>query len=278
MGAEAQTDAEKLRWQFDLENNPIKRIEFAAGLISQKLEASRNTLLANFPTSEILEKAISKVGECKCRITAGQPQTMDELLSTEGTAAQAYFAAWRGLGLRWKTGSANRLPESWLFYDSRSSVLSGKKWKNWRASNPINAMLNYGYAILEADTRIEVVSEGYDPRIGILHIGRTREKEDSFVFDIMEPLRPVVDGAILAFVGRHTFSAADFVVRSDGVCRLSPQLAKAVVECVQQPLRLNVIGFQGASDPPAGAVYAIAGSRSSWANRPNRLMGGTEDE
>ena len=92
-------------------------------------------------------------------------------------------------------------------------------------------MLNYAYAVLEAETRIRIISEGYDPRIGILHVGRKREKQDSFVFDLMEPLRPVVDGAILNFVRDQTFSASDFVLRSDGVCRLSPQLAVAVAAC-----------------------------------------------
>lgn len=240
-GSGSPTDAEKLRWQFDLENNPAKRIEFASGLISKKLEASRNTLLANFPTSEILETDISKIEECRHRVTAGRPQTIDELLSIEGTAAQAYFAAWRGLRLIWKNGSENRLPENWLFFDSRSSVLSGKKWKNWRASNPINAMLNYGYAVLEANTRIRVVSEGYDPRIGLLHIGRHREKEDSFVFDMMEPERSKVDAAVLKFVRENTFSAADFVLREDGACRLHPRLAVTLAHLIHSSIGQSVL-------------------------------------
>jgi CRISPR/Cas system-associated endonuclease Cas1 len=46
------------------------------------------------------------------------------------------------------------------------------------------------------------------------------------VFDLMEPERPKVDTAILRFVAGQEFSAADFTLRSDGVVRLSPQLAR----------------------------------------------------
>lgn len=56
---------------------------------------------------------------------------------------------------------------------------------------------------------------------------------------IFKPLRPVVDRAVLEFVLSESFAPKDFVLRSDGVCRLSPQLARvlagqiseAVVEC-----------------------------------------------
>lgn len=238
-GTGSPTNAEKLRWQFELENNSTKRNAFAAGLISQKLKASLETISSHFPESEKREKAILKIHELRGRLAAGFPDSIDELLAIEGADAQAYFSVWHGMEMNWLSGDQNRIPQSWLFYDSRSSVLSGKKWKNWKASNPVNAMLNYAYAVLEADTRVRIVSEGYDPRIGLLHAGRHRDKEDSFVFDMMEPLRPVVDRAILSLVRGRSFSAADFVLRVDGVCRLAPQLARAVIQPVQSTLSVS---------------------------------------
>jgi hypothetical protein len=41
----------------------------------------------------------------------------------------------------------------------------------------------------------------------------------------MEPERPKVDRAVL----EHVFDPADFVIRSDGVCRLNPQMTRMVV-------------------------------------------------
>ena len=47
-------------------------------------------------------------------------------------------------------------------------------------------------------------------------------------FDLIEPERPKVDAAILKFVAENEFAVTDFVLTRDGVCRLSPQLARAV--------------------------------------------------
>jgi CRISP-associated protein Cas1 len=45
----------------------------------------------------------------------------------------------------------------------------------------------------------------------------------------MEPERPLVDRAVLDFVKSHVFDPADFVIRTDGVCRLNPEMARMVV-------------------------------------------------
>ena len=41
---------------------------------------------------------------------------------------------------------------------------------------------------------------------------------------------------ILEFVKAHKFHAADFVIRSDGVCRLNPEMARHVAEVVYEAL------------------------------------------
>ena len=50
-----------------------------------------------------------------------------------------------------------------------------------------------------------------------------------FIFDLMEPEWPKVDRAVLDFIKEHIFDSADFVIRSDGVCRLNPQMARMMV-------------------------------------------------
>jgi hypothetical protein len=56
-----------------------------------------------------------------------------------------------------------------------------------------------------------------------------RDGSSAFVFDMMEPERPKVDRSILEFAKSHKFHAADFVIRSDGVCRLNPETARCIV-------------------------------------------------
>jgi CRISPR/Cas system-associated endonuclease Cas1 len=50
----------------------------------------------------------------------------------------------------------------------------------------------------------------------------------SGLHDLMEPMRPIVDRKVLEFVQSHTFHPADFTIRSDGVCRLNPEVATQV--------------------------------------------------
>jgi CRISP-associated protein Cas1 len=98
---------------------------------------------------------------------------------------------------------------------------------NRNEAHPVNAILNYAYAALESDIRIKAISEGYDPTIGIMHEGSNGSSK--FVFDLMEPERPKVDRVVLDFVKATVFDPADFTIRSDGVCRLNPDMARMVV-------------------------------------------------
>jgi CRISPR-associated protein Cas1 len=87
--------------------------------------------------------------------------------------------------------------------------------------------LNYAYAALESEIRIKAISEGYDPTIGIMHEGS--DGSSKYIFDLMEPERPNVDRAVWNFVKSHVFDPADFVIRTDGVCRLNPEMTRMIV-------------------------------------------------
>jgi CRISPR/Cas system-associated endonuclease Cas1 len=87
--------------------------------------------------------------------------------------------------------------------------------------------LNYAYAALEGEIRIKALSEGHDPTIGITHEGS--DGSSKFVFDLMEPERPKIGRAVLDFVKGHVLDPVDFVIRSDGVRRLNPEMARMVV-------------------------------------------------
>jgi CRISP-associated protein Cas1 len=141
-----------------------------------------------------------------------------------------YFAAWRNVELRW-TGLGRRpVPDGWREFTQRSSVLTGYNPGNWKASHPLNAMLNYAYAVKAAQLQVQALADGYDPAFGIMH--NADRSYSAFAYDLIEAERPKIDAAILAFIAKRSFAAADFVVRKDGVCRLSPQLARMVAHSV----------------------------------------------
>ena len=128
---------------------------------------------------------------------------------------------WRGTGQR-------PIPENWKEIAQRGSIfhVSG----NRNASHPVNAVLNYAYTVLQSQLQIAAIAEGYDPTIGIMHEGNNGSA--AFIFDLMEPERAVADRKILEFIKGHVFDPADFVIRSDGVCRLNPELARCVAALV----------------------------------------------
>jgi CRISPR-associated protein Cas1 len=143
----------------------------------------------------------------------------------EANCAASYFRSWVGTAIKWRGTSRRPIPDNWHFIGPRSSPyhLAG----NRNAAHPVNAILNYAYAALESEIRIKAISEGYDPTIGIMHEGS--DGSSKFIFDLMEPERPKVDRAVLDFVKGHVFDPADFVIRTDGVCRLNPEMARMVV-------------------------------------------------
>jgi hypothetical protein len=50
----------------------------------------------------------------------------------------------------------------------------------------------------------------------------------------MEPMRPVVDRTVLHLIDQVTFTAADFSIQNDGVCRLIPELARRVAQLAME--------------------------------------------
>jgi CRISP-associated protein Cas1 len=199
-----------------------RAMKIAISLLSDKFRNCVKTL-QELPHSGDKLRAITKqkreIEELACR----PPKTINGLLGIEGRAAFAYFLAWQKVPLQWKGLGRRPIPKDWHQIGPRTSA-NGKVGVNRHASHPVNAMLNYAYAVLESHVRTEIVTQGYDPTIGYLH---THQKDRAaLVFDLMEPLRPVVDLVMLKFVQSQVFQAADFTLKTDGVCMLNPELAR----------------------------------------------------
>lgn len=103
------------------------------------------------------------------------------LLSVEGRGAQKYWAGVKAL-----------LPAE-LAWEGR---------RHRRAADPINASLNYGYAILARHVEHALVLAGLDPFAGFVHVDRPGKT--SLTFDLIEEFRQaVVDRTVLGMVNRN---------------------------------------------------------------------------
>ncbi len=158
--------------------------------------------------------------------------SIDDLRMIEAVAAGAYFASWQGLQLEWRSRSRHPVPNAWLTINGRNSIGSGRSLSNRNAKHPMNAVLNYAYGMLASQVQIDLISDGFDPRRGIMHHDRKDADAKAFVFDMIEPRRADIDAKVLKFMLSSVFTGADFALRSDGVCRLAPQLARRVCQVV----------------------------------------------
>jgi CRISP-associated protein Cas1 len=215
----------RVRWQLETRENPEQRTEFCRSLITRKIEASIVTFEKSIPRSDRWERAMKSAYAALTRLDENPPENIFELRALEANCAASYFRSWVGMPIKWRGISGRPIPENWHSIGVRSSPyhLAG----NRNAGHPVNAILNYAYAALESEIRIKAISEGYDPTIGIMHEGSGGSSK--FIFDLMEPERPRVDSAVLDFVKGQVFDPADFVIRTDGVCRLNPEMARTVV-------------------------------------------------
>lgn len=218
----------RTRWQRDTRADHSARMTWCIDLISKKIEGCILTLEKSIPRSSRWNAAMERAYADLTTLELTPPSDIVALRIIEANSAAAYFRAWRDIPIKWRGLTKSAIPDEWKSIGARTSefALAG----NRNASHPVNAILNYAYTVLESQQRLKAVAEGYDPTIGIMHEGGNGAA--AFIFDIMEAERASVDRNILNFVRSQTFHPADFTLRSDGVVRLNPQLARVITALV----------------------------------------------
>jgi CRISPR-associated endonuclease Cas1 len=169
----------------------------------------------------------------KFRSGLAEVESIDAVRSIEAQAAQAYWSAWRALPIMFPRKDLPRVPDHWRTFGSRTSSLTGSPRL---ATNPVNAMLNYLYALLEAEARLAAATLGLDPGIGVLHVDTPYR--DSLACDLMEPIRADVDAFVLDWLQREPLPRNLFFEQRDGNCRLMDSLASRLSQTAPNWARL----------------------------------------
>jgi len=219
-----------------------RSLEIIRSLINRKLRASIDTLIEAIPKSDKSTNAVTDLKRWVLRLENRRSvSSIPKIHGIEGGAARAYFQTWQGIPIHWSGLSRKPIPKDWHEVGPRNMSWRGRR-QAAVARHPVNAMLNYGYAMLKAKVRREILIAGFDPTIGLMH--GNSSSNIPLVHDLMEPLRPVVDAKILSFVQTHTFNPGDFTISSFGGCRLNPQMARAVVRAVDVDAAGILQGFK----------------------------------
>lgn len=154
--------------------------------------------------------------------------TVTDCVSTEATAANLYFGAWVGnVRCRFATRDIPKVPQHWGYFGGRGSPLDNLRSPR-RAGDPVNALLNYGYALAEAECRTALYAMGLDPGLGIAH--RDKKNRDSLALDLLEAIRPTVDHHVLQLLGKRVFRWVDFHETRQGGCRLLAPLTHELAQ------------------------------------------------
>lgn len=118
------------------------------------------------------------------------------------------------------------------------------------AEGGINALLNYGYAVLLSTVLQKLFAVGLDPTWGISHAAR--ERATPLAYDLMEPFRPCVDWRVWQWTRQHPELAAwqvtkeyrawvtGFVLEKVGHLEFTLEI-RGVIEGVMRSFRRAVI-------------------------------------
>lgn len=102
-------------------------------------------------------------------------------------------------------------------------------------TDPVNALLSYGYALLASQVRSAVQIVGFDPFVGYLH--SSAYGRPALALDLMEEFRPIiVDSVVLTLLNNRMLSHEDFHVEL-GAYRLKKEPRKLFLTAFEE--RLN---------------------------------------
>jgi CRISPR-associated endonuclease Cas1 len=197
-------------------------LELVRELIQQKLHGQAAVGEA-LPDSDAATAARSAIDQGLGELT--NAESMQELRLVEAQAAREYFTAWSQMPVRFARADQLRVPEHWHSFGGRVSPVTSS---NRLAANPANAILNYLFALIEAEATLACHAVGLDPGIGLLHADQ--KARDSLALDLMEPVRPEAERYLLDLLTHNTFRARDFHETRNGNCRIRSPLTNRLAE------------------------------------------------
>jgi CRISPR-associated endonuclease Cas1 len=102
-------------------------------------------------------------------------------------------------------------------------------------SDPVNAMLSFGYAMLFGNCCVSLIGSRLDPDSGLMHEGK-----GSLVQDLIEPLKADMIDRVVFQIARDSLGLSDFELIPDR-CMLSDDLTKKLIGLFHSTINNNKI-------------------------------------
>jgi len=227
------------------------------GFVRGKLKNYRNALLRGQREGLDLDfqKALTQLEQVIAPIET--TTAIDSLRGLEGAGSAAYFGSFDRLirASEFKLALSTELCNSKLndkhflnlepFETIQNVRCEHLHTKNDRAfkfearrrrpsTDPVNALLSLGYALLRHDLQSAVNLVGFDPYLGYLHT--LRYGRPSLALDLMEEFRPlIVDAVVLSGLNRRTIVLTDFITEPlSGAVSLTPEGLRTFLRLYEQ--------------------------------------------
>lgn len=173
---------------------PQQTLALAGAMVQGKINNQRALARRHVERDPSAAQALAGMDAMARRIA--QARSLDELRGLEGQAAKEYFSLFRRLLARPRDGAG------WGF----------ERRAYYPPTDPVNAMLSFGYTLLLNDMVAACAMVGLDPYLGCFHAidyGRP-----SMALDLIEEFRPViVDSLVLTLVNHGQVGLRDFQPR-----------------------------------------------------------------
>ena len=180
--------------QYQYHSNREFRLNISQAIVMGKLLNSKQLLLRlhRQRKNSIVQDAISGITSDLAMLKS--VNDIDSLRGYEGISSARYFPAFGQLitNSDFEFSQRNRQPPT----------------------DPINALLSFGYTLLFNNVLSFIIAEGLSPYFGNFHYGE--KKKTYLAFDLMEEFRsPVVDSLVITLVNTSIFKTEDFERRGN---------------------------------------------------------------
>jgi CRISPR-associated protein Cas1 len=204
-------------------------VKWITGVIANKIE-NQQALLWTFSASspeynKEIERCVKRLETYRLKVKELQGELVSDIASQlrgwEGIVSKIYFEQMNHF-----------LPERYRFEQRTQHP----------ASDPVNALLNYGYGMLYGKVEGSLIRAGIDPYIGILH--RDEHNRPVLVYDVIEKYRSWVDYVVFMLAIQNVIGEGFYSMQADGSCWLEGLGRRVLIQSMNDYLA-EVIKQQG---------------------------------